>query len=145
MSTLFNLIPLAGRIALSAIFLSSGFAKLSAFSGTVGYIASVGLPAPEVTLALGIGVELLAGLALLLGYQARFAALALAGFSIVAGVLFHAYWADTDPQLAYVNQIMFWKNVAMAGGLLYVVHFGAGAFALDNMIGRGRRPEAVTA
>lgn len=140
-----NILPLVGRAAMSAIFISSGLAKLAAFDGTVAYVAAGGVPAPELALGLAVVVELLGGLALLVGFQARLAALALAGFSVAAGALFHAYWADTDPQAAYVNQIMFWKNVAMAGGLLYVAQFGAGAFSVDALLGRSKRTGAITA
>lgn len=131
------LTPVA-RVAMAAIFISSGLSKITGFSGAVGYVGSAGVPFPELALTGAILVEVLAGFALLLGFQARLAAAALAGFSVLAGVLFHAYWADTDPQAAYVNQIMFWKNIAMAGGLLYVVQYGPGAYALDNLLGRHR-------
>jgi putative oxidoreductase len=127
-----------GRVALSAIFLFSGMAKITGFSGTVGYVASAGLPFPELALSIAIVVELLGGLAVLIGFQTRLAALALSGFTVAAAVLFHAYWSDADPQSAYVQQIMFWKNIAMAGGLLYVFQTGAGPLSIDALLEKRR-------
>lgn len=127
-----------GRLALSAIFLSSGLAKITGFSGTVGYVASGGVPFPELALTIAILVELLGGIAVLIGFQTRLAALALAGFTVAAAVLFHAYWGDPDPQSSYIQQIMFWKNIAMAGGLLYVFQTGAGPFSIDGWLEKRR-------
>lgn len=118
-------VPLAGRVLLSAIFLLSGISKLSDPAGTIGYIQMVGLPVPVAAYAVAVAVEILGGLALVLGYRTRLAALGLAGFSLVTAVGFHANLAD-------LNQfIHFFKNVAMAGGLLQVVAFGAGRYSLD--------------
>ena len=115
----------AGRLMLSAIFLLSAASKLAAPSLTIGYIASVGTPLPEVAYGLAVFVELVGGLALVAGYRTRLIALALAGFSIATAVMFHN-------QLSDQNQfIHFFKNVAMAGGLMQVAAFGAGRFSLD--------------
>ncbi|PTQ12681.1 LysR family transcriptional regulator [Sphingomonas oleivorans] len=121
---------LVGRVLLSAIFLLSGFGKLTAASATIGYIASAGLPAPKLAYAVALLVELGGGLLLLAGYRARLVALALAGFSVVTALGFHADFADQN------QMIHFLKNFAIAGGLLQVAAFGAGAISLDGRAGR---------
>ncbi|WP_051330267.1 DoxX family protein [Niveispirillum irakense] len=128
-----DFVPVIGRVMLSAIFLTSGLGKIVAWDASLGYVASAGIALPS-GLLLGAAVltEVVGGAMVLLGFQARLAALALALFSVVTGVLFHNYWALADAQAAYIQQIMFWKNIAMAGGFLQVVAFGAGPFALDN-------------
>jgi putative oxidoreductase len=118
------------RILLALMFVLAGFGKLTGLEGTAGYIASKGLPAPML-LAVATGVlELVAGVLLIIGWQARWAALALAGFTVVASVLFHNYWAMPAEQQR-MQQLMFMKNLAVTGGLLFVFAFGAGALSLD--------------
>jgi putative oxidoreductase len=118
-------IPFVGRALLSAIFLVSVVGKLQAPAATIGFIASAGLPFPPLAYAVAVLIELVGGLALLVGFQTRTAAGALAIFSLATAVGFHSNLAD-------LNQfIHFFKNVAMTGGLLQVVAFGAGAFSLD--------------
>jgi putative oxidoreductase len=120
-----GVVPFVGRVLLSAIFLASVIGKLQAPAATIGYIASVGLPIPPVAYGLAVLIELVGGLALLVGFRTRTAAGALAIFSLVAAVGFHSNFAD-------LNQfIHFFKNVAIAGGLLQIVAFGAGAWSLD--------------
>ena len=122
---------LIGRVLLALMFVLAGFGKLfGGLDGTAGYIASVGLPMPMV-LAVGAGVlELGAGLLLIIGWQARWAALALALFTLVASFIFHAYWSlPADQQM--MQQLMFMKNLSVVGGLLCVFAFGAGALSLD--------------
>jgi putative oxidoreductase len=124
-------IPVAiGRILLALMFVLAGFGKLTGLEGTAGYIASKGLPMPMV-LAVAVGVlELVAGVLLIIGWQARWAALALAVFTVVASVIFHNYWAMPAEQ-QMMQQLMFMKNLAVTGGLLLVFAFGAGALSLD--------------
>ena len=123
-------IPFVGRVLLSAIFLASGIGKITAPADTIGYIASEGLPFPPLAYAAAILIELGGGIALVLGFRTRIAAAALAIFSLVTAASFHSNLAD-------LNQfIHFFKNVAMAGGLLQIVAFGAGAFSLDAYRGR---------
>ncbi|HET9820761.1 MAG TPA: DoxX family protein [Burkholderiaceae bacterium] len=118
------------RILLALMFVLSGFSKLAGLEGTAGYIASVGLPAPTL-LALGAGVlEVVAGVALIVGFQARWAALALALFTLVATFLFHAYWSMPKEQ-QFMQMLMFQKNLGIVGGLLFVYAFGAGTLSLD--------------
>lgn len=123
-------LSLIGRVLLAALFLPAGISKIGGFAGTAGYIASTGLPLPEVATALAIVVEIGAALALLLGWGTRWAALVLALFTVTATVLFHNFWAMPAEQVM-VQQLMFFKNIAVVGGLLVLAAFGAGAFSVD--------------
>ncbi|MGA0609040.1 DoxX family protein [Caldimonas sp. KR1-144] len=126
--------PLVGRILIAALFVPAGIGKIGGFEGTVGYIASKGLPLPQVGAALAIVVEIGVAAALLLGWRTRWAALILALFTLVSGVIFHNYWA-VPPEQQMAQSIHFWKNMAIVGGLLFVAAHGAGAFALDRQRG----------
>ena len=118
------------RILLALMFVLAGFGKLTGLEGTAGYIASKGLPAPML-LAIAAGVvELVAGVLLIIGWQARWAALALAVFTVVASVIFHNYLAMPAEQ-QMMQQLMFMKNIGVVGGLLFVFAFGAGTVSLD--------------
>lgn len=130
MNALQNPFALLARLLLAALFLPAGISKISGFAGTAGYIGSVGLPLPEVGAALAIAVEVLGGLALILGFGTRWAALALAVFTLVASFFFHAYWALPAEQ-QMMQQLMFMKNIGVVGGLLALTAFGAGTFSLD--------------
>jgi len=129
-NTLQNPLALLGRILLALIFITSGFGKIGGFEGVVGYIASKGLPMPSVVAALTILIELGGGLAIAFGFMTRWAALALAVFTLLAGLIFHAYWAVPADQVMNM-QINFWKNVAIAGGFLALAAFGPGAISVD--------------
>lgn len=130
-----NQVALVGRVLLGLMFVMSGFGKLMGFEGTVGYIASKGLPLPALLTVLTIGVELGGGLLLVTGLFARWAGFALAGFSILAAVVFHNYW-DAD-QTSYMSQYLnFWKNISIAGGMLMVAAFGPGSIAFDGRSNR---------
>jgi len=122
---------LVGRILLGIVFIPAGFSKIGGFTGTAGYIASKGLPLPEVGAALAIAVEILAGIALVVGWKTRWAALALAVFTLVATVFFHAFWA-VPPEQQMTQQLMFMKNVGLVGGLLAFYAFGAGRISIDR-------------
>jgi len=124
-------LSLVGRVLLALLFVPAGFSKLMGFAGTVGYISSVGAPLPQVAAVIAIIVELGLGLMLLVGFKTRFAALVLAIFTVVASVLFHNYWSMPADK-AFVNQLMFFKNIAVTGGLLAFVAFGAGRFSIDK-------------
>ena len=117
--------PTVGRVLLAAIFLISGIGKLLNPAGTIGYISAVGLPLPELGLAIAIVVEIVGGVFLIAGYRTRIVALTLAVFTIVAGIFFHNHFADQN------QLIHFLKNLAIAGGLLEVAAFGPGRFSLD--------------
>ncbi len=125
-----NPLALAGRLLLALLFLPAGIGKLTDFTGTVGYIASVGLPAPQLAAAFALSLEIIGALALLLGAGTRVAALALALFTLVASFFFHNYWAMPQAQ-QFVQQLLFFKNIAVVGGLLSVAAWGAGAWSVD--------------
>ena len=125
-----NALNLMGRILLAALFLPAGLSKLSGFEGTVGYITSVGLPLPAVAAAAAIALEILGSVALIVGFQTRIVAAVLALFTVVASVFFHAFWAAA-PEQAFVQQLLFFKNIGVVGGLLVLVSTGAGAWSLD--------------
>src|SRR5262245_47134783 len=107
------------RVFLAALFLISGLSKVGAAAATTGYIASVGLPFPTLLYVLTVGVEIGAGMLLLIGYQTRPVALVLALFTVTAAIFFHSHFADQN------QAIHFLKNIAIAGGLLQVAATGA--------------------
>ena len=117
-------VPVIGRLMLAQIFLIAGFHKITAYAGTQGYMESVGVPGA--LLPLVILTEIGGGLALVLGWQTRWASLALAGFTLLAAFLFHFHLSDQ------IQSIMFMKNISIAGGLLVLAAFGAGACSLDQ-------------
>jgi len=125
-----NALNLASRLLFVIFFLPAGIGKLTGFAGTVGYISSVGLPLPAIGAALALTVEIVGSLALLAGFGTRIAALVLAVFTLVASFFFHAYWAVPADQ-AMVTQLLFFKNIAVVGGLLALAANGAGAWSLD--------------
>lgn len=120
-----------GRLLLGGLFLAAGIGKITAFAGTSGYIASKGLPVPDVLAALTIVLEIGGGLAVIVGYHARLAALALAVFTVAAAVIFHNFWA-LPAAAQQVQQAMFMKNIAIAGGLLMVTAFGPGLWSIKR-------------
>ena len=120
----------AGRILLALIFITSGLSKLGNIAGTAGYIASAGLPAASMLAVLAGVLELVGGVALVVGFKARWAALALGLFTLLAGAIFHAFWSVPEAQ-KMVQQIMFMKNLSIAGGMLLVAALGAGPLSLD--------------
>nr|WP_236599337.1 DoxX family protein [Ramlibacter monticola] len=122
---------LVGRVLLAWLFVPAGWGKIMGFSGTVGYIASKGVPLPEVCAAIAIAAELGLGLALLVGLKARWAAIGLAIFVAVITPIFHNYWASPEAQVMMQKQA-FNKNLAIVGGLLVVAAFGAGALSVDG-------------
>ena len=128
--------PALGRVLLSLIFVMAGIGKIGAPAGTKGYIASVGMPAPDLAYIAAVVIELGVGLALLVGFKARIAAVILAVFTVVATAFFHNQLGDQ------IQMIMFLKNLAIIGGLLLVFAYGAGSFALDN---RGAGAKLATA
>ncbi len=125
-----NPLALAGRILLALIFITSGFSKISGFEGAAGYIASKGLPMASIAAALTILVELGGGLGVAFGFLTRWAALALALFSVLAAVIFHNYWGVPAEQVM-MQQINFWKNISIAGGFLVLAAFGPGSISVD--------------
>ena len=130
LNSLQNPFSLIGRVLLAIMFLLAGISKIGAFAGTSGYIASKGLPMPDVVAALTIAIEIGGSLLLILGFCTRWAALALAAFTLLAALIFHNYWAMPAAQQT-IQQIMFMKNIAIVGGLLTVAAWGAGALSMD--------------
>ncbi len=126
-ATYFSFSAMVGRLLLSPIFLLSGIGKITASETYLGYIAAFGLPLPVICLLGAISLELGGGLALALGYHTRIVGLTLALFSLFTAFVFHSNFSDQ-------NQFLhFWKNAAMAGGLLQLTAFGAGFFSLDSL------------
>ena len=127
-----GVLPLVGRILVATIFILSGLSKIGAPTATQGYIAAMGLPAPLLAYIGAIVMELGGGLLLLAGYRTKVVAAALAVFSIVTAFIFHHALADQN------QMIHFFKNFAMAGGLLQFVAYGAGRISVDNRVGSRR-------
>jgi putative oxidoreductase len=128
---------LAGRILIAVLFLMSGIGKLAAPAMTKGYIAAMGLPAPDLAYLGAVAVEIGGSLLLIAGYKTRIIAAGMAVFTLLTAVFFHRNFADQN-QMIHVR-----KNIAIFGGLLQVVAFGAGRFALDHFILRSHAPRAV--
>jgi putative oxidoreductase len=124
MNTLLSIAAPVARVLLSLMFVTSGISKISGYAGTQGYMEAMGVPGS--LLPLVIALEILGGLAVMLGWHTRIAAFLLAGFTLLSALLFHANFGDQT------QMIMFMKNVAIAGGFLMIVAQGAGAFSLDN-------------
>lgn len=128
---------LVARVLLGLMFLIAGAGKFAGLAGTAGYIASKGLPLPDLLAFATALLEVAAALMLIVGWQARWAALALAAFTVLATLLFHNYWAlPAEEQM--MQRLMFMKNLAIVGGLLMVFAFGAGLLSLDPHRGGGR-------
>jgi putative oxidoreductase len=119
-------LPVVGRVLIGLPFAMSGFGKLASYGATTASISAAGLPLPPVAYAVAVLVELGGGLLLIAGFQARLVATALALFSLATAVSFHSNFADQN------QTINFLKNVMMAGGLLQIAAFGAGALSIDN-------------
>jgi putative oxidoreductase len=132
-------LPFAGRVLIGLPFAMSGLGKLGAYAATTGLISAVGLPFPPLAFAVAVAVELGGGLLLIAGYQTRAVALALAVFSVAAAVSFHSNFADQN------QMIHFLKNVMLAGGLLQIAAFGAGALSIDNRAKRTASYAGATA
>jgi putative oxidoreductase len=130
-SSLTNAAALAGRILLALIFLQSGFGKLTGFSGTVGYIASKGIPFPEIAAAGALAVEMLGAILLIVGWKARWAAAAIFLFLIPVTYVFHNPTGLPADQVQ-TQMIQLMKNISIMGGMLMVVAFGPGAWSLDD-------------
>src|SRR5258706_15699328 len=122
----------AGRLLIGLAFARGGLSKLAAYDPTTAMIAAVGFPVPPLAFAVAVAVELGGGLLLIAGYQARLVATALALYSLVTAFSFHANFADQN------QMFHFLKNVMMAGGLLQIVAFGAGAFSFDHRFSNDR-------
>ena len=129
MKTFQELAAPIGRVLLALMFLMAGLNKVSGYSGTQAFMESVGVPG--ILLPLVIGLEVAGGILLMLGWHTRVTALLLAGFTILATLIFHSNLGDQTQML------FFMKNLSIAGGLLVVVSLGAGPYSIDNRQARG--------
>ena len=126
-------ILLLGRVALAALYLPSGWAKLSNITDFAGLLATTGLPGPAMAWAMvGAVGEFLGSLAILLGFRTRYAALLMIVFTLFATFLSHNYWTIADPAEMGNQFIHFWKDIAIIGGLLFLFARGAGSLSLDR-------------
>ncbi|MCX7555071.1 DoxX family protein [Marinicella sp. S1101] len=124
MNQLQQLSPLVGRIFISIIFLMAGINKITAYEGTAGYMQAMGVP--SILLPLVIFTEIAGAIAIILGFKTRTVAFLMAGFSVLSAIFFHFDFNDQ------MQSISFMKNIAIAGGFLFLVAFGPGAMAIDN-------------
>ncbi|AMO55463.1 hypothetical protein GZ77_10055 [Endozoicomonas montiporae] len=131
-----KLIAPFGRLLLSLMFIMAGYNKIGGYAGTQGYMEAMGVPG--MLLPLVIIVELFGGLALLVGWNTRIAAFLLAGFTLVANLIFH----NLTEQM---QSLLFMKNLSVAGGLLMVTALGAGSFSLDNLLKNKKAQQLQTA
>ncbi|HET6789347.1 MAG TPA: DoxX family protein [Aquabacterium sp.] len=123
------------RALVALLFIPSGISKITGFSGTVAYITANNVPMPEAAAVIAILVELGLGVLLLVGYQTRWVALAMFFYVLVLPFIFHAYWSAPPARLT-IERIMFYKDLAIAGGLLAFATWGAGAWSIDGARGR---------
>jgi len=122
---------LVGRVLLVAIFLPEAFVKIRGYDNVVAYMEEFDVPGA--LLPLVIAAEIVGPILIIIGWQTRWAALALAGFAVLTAAFFHADFADTNQQLHFL------KNLAMAGGFIVLAANGAGAWALDAVLARRRQ------
>jgi putative oxidoreductase len=125
-SALNGIIPAIGRLMISTIFILSGLSKIAAPAMSIGYIQSVGLPFPVIAFGVAALIEIVGGVTLLLGYKTRIVAGVMFLFTLATAVFFHNHLADQN------QFIHFFKNIAMAGGLLHVIALGGGRISLDG-------------
>ncbi|MBV8248709.1 MAG: DoxX family protein [Comamonas sp.] len=126
-----NPLDLLGRVLIALLFLPAGIQKLTGFAGSVGYAAAAHMPLPQIAVAVGLVIEIVGGLAMLLGWKTRCVALILGFFTLVASFFFHNFWS-VPADAAMVQQLLFWKNIALVGGLLGYAAHGAGAWSVDG-------------
>lgn len=137
-----------GRVLLSLIFVLSGLAKIVGFRGSVQYLIAHALPIPRTLLCVAIAIELVVGVLLMIGFRARTAAAILFLYLIPVTLIFHGFWnyAGVEASLQLAN---FLKNLAIMGGLLNVVAWGAGAASVDSLraerraLGEAERRERI--
>lgn len=126
-----DILALVGRVCIALLFVWSGWGKVGGFQGTVGFIASTGLPMPEVLAAGTVLVELGLGLLVILGWKTRWAALIIALWLIPTTYVFHNFWSVPADQ-AMMQEINFMKNVSIFGAMLLLMAFGPGRMSVDG-------------
>lgn len=135
MRVLDNLALLVGRLCMAALFLPAGIGKVGNIAGFAGSLAAKGVPLPTLMTYLTIVVEIGGSLALILGLSPRLVAVVLAGFVMIATATSHLFWLLPDAAAQAAQQIHFFKNVAIVGGLLFYFASGPGAYALGRREG----------
>lgn len=129
-----------GRLLLCLIFVMSAMGKLTDWGPPAQMIADKGLPAPDALLAIAVALELIGGISVLIGFQARWGAVALLLFLVPVSLIMHNFWTIEDPGQRMGQMINFMKNVSIAGGLVFVLAMGPGPFSVDNLLSRKRTP-----
>lgn len=125
------IIPLLARVGLGGLFVLFGIRSIIGFAGSVGYFTKLGFPAPEAMVVIAIIIQVFAGLALIIGWQTRWAAWLLVLYVLIAALMAHRYWEYDAAQ--YANQMQhFFKNMAIVGGLLMLAAFGPGSMSVDK-------------
>jgi putative oxidoreductase len=136
MNPLTNFIALLARILLAILFVQGGYYKLmGGIPGTVANMTSHGIPFPNILVWGAIAVELVGGLMLMAGLFARWVALVIAAYTLVLGLIFHAYWLAPAADMRF-ERIIFFNHLSLIGGMLAIVAFGAGCWSLDAAMGR---------
>ena len=123
--------PLVGRVLLALIFIIAGYGKITGFEGTVGYMQAYNMPMTQILAVIAIIIELGGGIMIAVGWKARWGAAAIFIFVLVASFVFHAFWAVPADQ-AQLQNIMFMKNLAIMGGMLYIIVYGSGPLSVDK-------------
>jgi len=136
--------PLAARILFAQLFILSGVGKIGGFAGTAAFMTGVGLPAAKILLVLTIVLEVGGGLLLIVGWQTRWVAAALGGFVFLTAMIFHPFW-DSDKAVFLSQLNHFMKNLAIMGGMLYVMAYGAGPLSVDRARGDGETAHGTNA
>ncbi len=126
-----NVLNLLGRLLIASLFLPAGLSKVAGFEGTLAYFATLGIPAPVFSLVATIIIEIFGSIALLIGYKTRPVAIIMAAFTLAAAVTGHAYWAAPEDAM-FIAQLLFFKNIAVMGGLLVLASAGAGGLSIDG-------------
>jgi putative oxidoreductase len=126
-----NELILVARILLMVLFVMFGWSKLTGFSGTVAFMASSGVPAPELSTIIAVAMELVVGIALVVGFHTRLLALLLALYTLGTAIVGHHYWNMTGA-VQYDNMIHFYKNISIIGGLMLLCVTGAGKYSVDG-------------
>jgi putative oxidoreductase len=126
-----NEVILAARILMMILFVMFGWAKLTGFSGTVAYMTSSGAPVPALSAIIAVVMELVVGLALVVGFYTRPLALLLALYTLGTAIIGHHFWNMTGAE-QYANMINFYKNISIIGGLLLLVVTGPGKYSFDK-------------
>jgi putative oxidoreductase len=122
---------LLARVLLMILFVMFGWQKLIGFSGIVGYMTSIGLPAPAVATVIAVVMEFVVGIALVVGFYTRPLALLMAVYTLATALIGHRYWTLTGMD-QYVSMINFYKNVSIIGGLILLCVTGPGKYSIDR-------------